>query len=79
LALYIENLVPNFWICKNGTISTSLALLAGRWHHWQVVGTFFFPDDNIYKAAYNFKLQGIIYVLKSNIIIVNIGVSCYSK
>jgi hypothetical protein len=25
LALYIENLVPNFGICKNGTISTSLA------------------------------------------------------
>jgi hypothetical protein len=38
LALTIENLVPNFWICKNGTISTSLALLAGRWH------VFFFPD-----------------------------------
>jgi hypothetical protein len=34
--------VPNFWICKNGTVSTSLAPLARRWHHWQVVGTFFF-------------------------------------
>jgi hypothetical protein len=25
LALHIENLVPNFWICKNGTVGTSLA------------------------------------------------------
>ena len=25
LAPIIENLVPNFWICKNGTVSTSLA------------------------------------------------------
>jgi hypothetical protein len=33
LALTIENLVPNFWTCKNGTISTSLAPLACRWHH----------------------------------------------
>jgi hypothetical protein len=32
LALIIKNLVLNFWICKNGTISTSLAPLAGRWH-----------------------------------------------
>ena len=31
LALYIENLVLNFWICRNGTVSTSLA-------------RFFFPD-----------------------------------
>jgi hypothetical protein len=44
LAPIIENLVPNFWTCKNGTVSTSLAPLARRWHHWQVVGTFFFPD-----------------------------------
>jgi len=42
LALNVENLVPNFWICKNGVVGTSLALLARRWHHWQVVGTFFF-------------------------------------
>jgi hypothetical protein len=32
LALIIENLVPNFWTCKNGTVSTSLAPLARRWH-----------------------------------------------
>jgi len=25
LALYIKNLVPNFWTCKNGTVGTSLA------------------------------------------------------
>jgi hypothetical protein len=30
LALYIENLVPNFWICRNGTVGMSLAPLAGR-------------------------------------------------
>jgi hypothetical protein len=30
LALYIENLVPNFWTCKNGTVGTSLAPLASR-------------------------------------------------
>ena len=42
LAPTIENLVPNFWTCKNGTVGTSLAPLARRWHHWQVVGTFFF-------------------------------------
>jgi hypothetical protein len=28
LALYIKNLVPNFWIYKNGIVSTLLALLA---------------------------------------------------
>jgi hypothetical protein len=39
LAPIIENLVPNFWTCKNGTVSTSLAPLAGRWH------VFFFPDE----------------------------------
>ena len=44
LALTIKNLVLNFWTCKNGTVSTSLAPLARRWHHWQVVGTFFFPN-----------------------------------
>ena len=44
LALNVENLVPNFWTCKNGAVGTSLAPLARRWHHWQVVGTFFFPD-----------------------------------
>jgi hypothetical protein len=33
LALNVEILVPNFWTCKNGAISTSLALLARRWHH----------------------------------------------
>jgi hypothetical protein len=38
-------LVPNFWTCKNGTVGTSLAPLARRWHHWQVVGTFFFFPD----------------------------------
>jgi hypothetical protein len=38
LAPTIENLVPNFWTCKNGTVGTSLAPLAGRWH------VFFFPD-----------------------------------
>jgi hypothetical protein len=38
-------LVPNFWICRNGTVSMSLALLARRWHHWQVVGMFFPPDN----------------------------------
>jgi hypothetical protein len=32
LALIIENLVLNFWTCKNGTVGTSLAPLAGRWH-----------------------------------------------
>jgi hypothetical protein len=42
LAPIIENLVLNFWTCKNGTVGTSLAPLARRWHHWQVVGTFFF-------------------------------------
>jgi hypothetical protein len=30
LAPIIENLVPNFWTCKNGTIGTSLAPLARR-------------------------------------------------
>jgi hypothetical protein len=40
LAPTIENLVPNFWTCKNGTVGTSLAPLAGRWH------VFFFPDDS---------------------------------
>jgi len=30
LALYIENLVLNFWICRNSTVGTSLAPLAGR-------------------------------------------------
>jgi hypothetical protein len=30
LALIVENLVLNFWICKNGTVSTSLAPLARR-------------------------------------------------
>jgi hypothetical protein len=52
LAPTIENLVPNFWTCKNGTVGTSLAPLARRWHRWHVVGTigrslarfFFFPD-----------------------------------
>jgi hypothetical protein len=44
LAPTIKNLVPNFWTCKNGTVGTSLALLACCWHHWQVVGTFVFPD-----------------------------------
>jgi hypothetical protein len=39
LAPTIENLVPNFWTCKNGTVGTSLAPLAGRWH------VFFFPDE----------------------------------
>ena len=49
LAPTIENLVPNFWTCKNGTVSTSLAPLARRWHHWQVVGTFFFfPDVTLF-------------------------------
>ena len=33
LALNVENLVPNFWICKNGTVSTLLAPLACHWHH----------------------------------------------
>jgi len=42
LALYVKILVPNFWICKNGAVGTSLALLARCWHYWQVVGTFFF-------------------------------------
>jgi len=32
LALNVENLVPNFWTCKNGAVGTSLALLARRWH-----------------------------------------------
>jgi hypothetical protein len=35
LAPTIENLVPNFWTCKNGTVGMSLAPLAplaGRWH-----------------------------------------------
>jgi hypothetical protein len=35
LALNVENLVPNFWTCKNGTVGTllaPLAPLAGRWH-----------------------------------------------
>jgi hypothetical protein len=32
LAPTIKNLVPNFWTCKNGTVGTSLAPLAGRWH-----------------------------------------------
>jgi hypothetical protein len=41
LAPIIENLVPNFWTCKNGTISTSLAPLASRWH------VFFFPDISV--------------------------------
>jgi hypothetical protein len=43
LALNIENLVPNFWTCKNGTVGTSLAPLAGRWH------VFIFP--NVAKEA----------------------------
>ena len=30
LAPIIENLVPNFWTCMNGTIGTSLAPLASR-------------------------------------------------
>jgi hypothetical protein len=38
LALYIKSLVPNFWICKNGTIGTLLAPLASRWH------VFIFPN-----------------------------------
>jgi len=42
LALYVKILVLNFWIYKNSAVGTSLALLARRWHHWQVVGTFFF-------------------------------------
>jgi len=25
LALNVENLVPNFWTCKNGAVGTSLA------------------------------------------------------
>jgi hypothetical protein len=33
LALYIKNLVLNFWICKNGIASTLLAPLARRWHY----------------------------------------------
>jgi len=33
LAPTIENLVPNFWTCKNGTVGTSLA-------------RFFFPDGD---------------------------------
>jgi hypothetical protein len=40
LAPIIENLVANFWICKNGTVGTSLAPLASRWHG------FFFPDKS---------------------------------
>jgi cytosine/uracil/thiamine/allantoin permease len=42
LALNIENLVPNFWTYKNGTVGALLALLAHCWHHWQVVSTFLF-------------------------------------
>jgi hypothetical protein len=45
LAPTIENLVLNFWTCKNGTVSTSLAPLAGRWH-------VFFPDDFVNLAAF---------------------------
>ena len=30
LAPNVENLVPNFWTCKNGTVSTLLAPLARR-------------------------------------------------
>ena len=36
LALNVENLVPNFWTCKNGTIGRLLA-------------PFFFPDDTLQK------------------------------
>jgi len=32
LALNIENLVLNFWTCKNGVVGISLAPLACRWH-----------------------------------------------
>jgi len=39
LAPNIENLVLNFWIYINGTVGTSLAPLAGRWH------VFIFPDE----------------------------------
>jgi hypothetical protein len=49
LALYIENLVPNFWTYMNGTVGTSLAPLAGRWH------VFIFPDvsKDYYLLLYN--------------------------
>jgi hypothetical protein len=47
LAPTIENLVPNFWTCKNGTVGTS-APLAGRWH------VFFFPDVAILFAKISY-------------------------
>jgi hypothetical protein len=57
LASNVENLVPNFWIYKNGTISTLLALSACCWHYWQVVSTFFFPDKTFLNKKVNIKYK----------------------
>jgi hypothetical protein len=57
--------VPNFWICKNGTVGTSLAPLAHCWHHWHIVGTFFFPDDRLRIKTYtliNTKANGYAFI-----------------
>ena len=65
LAPTIENLVPNFWTCKNGTVGTSLAPLARRWHHWQVVGTFFFFLMNI---LFIYIIKLLVYYLFENLL-----------
>ena len=63
LALGVEILMPNFWTCKNGAVSTSLAPLARRWH------IFIFPDI----VAIPFKL------ITFSSFIVNLFVKyCYS-
>ena len=50
LALYIENLVPNFWTCRNGTIGRSLA-------------RFFFLMYSKYKFLFIFILIANYYII----------------
>jgi hypothetical protein len=70
LAPTIENLVPNFWTCKNGTVGTSLAPLAGRWHGFffliKVINNYYFKTNisPLYIAALIFNLTNYTRYIK---------------
>ena len=59
LAPNVENLVPNFWTYMNGTVGTSLAPLAGRWH------VFIFPDT--LASLSNSLLLIVLYISLSSL------------
>ena len=62
LAPNIENLVPNFWTYINGTVGTSLAPLAGRWHVF-----FFLMLDKYKRGSFKFNLRITKFNLKFNL------------